>query len=297
MERVYARRIPALGAVASCALLTACSLPMLAKQAPEPLRESAPAGEQLSVVEEVKPGPARAPSLEARQPIAMQVNSYLPAQKYSETGAALPYQTRPNPYLQQQGIVPLGAVKDFQQALSLQESGKDAAAADIYHNIADQYPQLAGPWVRLGDIAAERDEAVQAVQHYQKAIDINSDNMEAYLKLALVYRKAGNFGKAQQVYLAALARWPDFPEAHFNLGVLYDLYANESLEAQKHFEAYQFLTGGKDPKVQKWLVELRRRTGVEDSFISQPPVVATAAATLGASVVAPEADVEGSAQL
>ena len=297
MERVYARRIRAIGAIASCLLVSACGLPMLAKQVSEPTQQATPLGEQLAPVEVVQQGADQASSLAAKQPITRQVNAYLPRQQYSETGAALPYQPRPNPYLQQQSMVPPGAVKDFQRARSLQDSGKLAAAVDIYRRIAEQHPELAGPWVRLGDIAAEREEAAQAQQCYQKAIGINPDNMEAYIKLAYVYRKAGNFGKAQEAYLAALARWPDFPEAHFNLGVLYDLYANESLEAQKHFEAYQFLTGSKDAKVQKWLVDLRRRTGVEDSFISRPPMVATAAAAIDSTGVPQEANAAEGVQL
>ena len=46
---------------------------------------------------------------------------------------------------------------------------------------------------------------------------------------------------------------------------------NQPEQAQKHYEAYQFLTNGRDQKVHKWLVEVKQRTGIERSFIDIPP--------------------------
>jgi tetratricopeptide (TPR) repeat protein len=100
---------------------------------------------------------------------------------------------------------------------------------------------------------------------------VNKNNVNAYIALGQLQRKQGYFSDAQNTYLEALNVWKDFPEAHLNLAILYDLYVNEPEEAQKHYEAYDFLTGRKDEKVKKWLVEVKQRTGIERSFIDIPP--------------------------
>ena len=125
--------------------------------------------------------------------------------------------------------------------------------------------------MKLGDIAEKNEDYDAAIKLYKKAISINKRNVNAYIALGLVQRKQGYFADAQKTYLDALHVWKDFPEAHLDLAILYDLYVNKPVEAQKHFEAYYFLTGSKDEKVRKWLVEVRRRTGIERSFIDNPP--------------------------
>jgi len=89
----------------------------------------------------------------------------------------------------------------------------------------------------------------------------------------LVQRRQGYFSDAHNTYLEALAVWKDFPEAHLNLAILYDLYLNRAEEAQKHYEAFYFLGGEKDKEAHKWLVEVKQRTGIDTSFIDTPPAV------------------------
>jgi tetratricopeptide (TPR) repeat protein len=148
-----------------------------------------------------------------------------------------------------------------------------------------KYPTLSGPWVKLGQIAEKRKKYDEAVKDYTNAINANRNNVNAYIALALLQRNLGKFTAAQKAYLDVLAIWKDFPEAHLNLAILYDLYMNRPEYAQKHYEAYEFLTGGKDTNVHKWLVEIRQRTGIQYSFIDVPPKVAaqTASTEAGAS--------------
>jgi Flp pilus assembly protein TadD len=123
----------------------------------------------------------------------------------------------------------------------------------------------------LGVIAEKEEKYDEAIGHYRKAISVNEKNVNAYLALGLVQRKQGHFADAHTTYVEALDVWRDFPEAHLNLAILYDLYVNQPEQAQRHYEAYQFLTGGKDRKVHKWLVEVKQRTGIDRSFIDIPP--------------------------
>jgi tetratricopeptide (TPR) repeat protein len=156
-------------------------------------------------------------------------------------------------------------------ASSLLQQGRLNAARTQFLKITEKFPSLSGPWVKLGTIAEKEEKYDEAITHYKEAINVNKNNVNAYIALGLVQRKQGYFSDAQNTYLAALDVWKDFPEAHLNLAILYDLYANKPEEAQKHYEAYSFLSGGKNEKAHKWLAEVKQRTGIEVSFIDNPP--------------------------
>jgi len=195
----------------------------------------------------------------------------LPQQPYDRTGKKLPFVPQPNPYAAQTNAVPDEATAGFVVASGLVKQGKLKAAKKQFESLTVRFPTLSGPWAMLGVIAEKEEKFDEAIGNYRKAISVNEKNVNAYLALGLVQRKQGYFGDAQATYVEALEVWRDFPEAHLNLAILYDLYVNQPEQAQKHYEAYHFLTGGRDTKVHKWLVEVKQRTGIERSFIDVPP--------------------------
>lgn len=195
----------------------------------------------------------------------------LPQQAYTPEGDKIAYSAEPNPYTSDDSEVPLAAKLAFQSASKLLAKEQYREARKAFKAMTMDYPTLSGPWVKLGEIAAKRDNPQRAEAAYRKAIDVNPRNVNAYMALALYQRRQGDFDGARQSYIDALDLWKDFPGAHLNLAILYDLYLNRPELAQPHYEAYDFLTDGNDPKVGNWLVEVRRRTGIETSFIDNPP--------------------------
>ncbi|MDX1693297.1 MAG: tetratricopeptide repeat protein [Ketobacteraceae bacterium] len=196
---------------------------------------------------------------------------FLPKQEYAPDGSKIPYKAMPNPQLQNKAPVDPAAIARFNRADQLLREGQHKAARKEFLSITKDFPALSGPWVRVAELEISNKSYGKAFEAYQSAIAANPDNMKARLDLGMVYRAQGYFAEAQETYLKALERWPDFAEAHYNLGVLYDLYVNNPVAAQKHFQAYYFLTGKTDEKVRKWLVELQRRSGDETDYIDQPP--------------------------
>lgn len=197
--------------------------------------------------------------------------AFLPKQEYDAEGKKIPYVPAPNPYTEQPAPVPPAARSAFADALALMKDGELRLARKGFWAMTKEFPELSGPWVKLAELSEQREKPEQAREYYRKALEVNPANVNAYLKQAVFERRQGEFDKARDAYLAALETWNDFPEAHLNLAILYDLYMNRPEEAQPHYEAYDFLTGGSDPKVADWLIEIRRRTGIETSFIDNPP--------------------------
>ena len=195
----------------------------------------------------------------------------LPRQTYNAAGERVPYVPQANPYTTGVMSVPPEAKAIFLVADARLKGGDLEVAKMKFTTLTEKYPSLSGPWLKLGAIAEAQEKFPEAIEHYKRAISVNRNNVNAYIALGLLQRKQGYFSDAYNTYHDALMVWRDFPEAHLNLAILYDLYLNNPEEAQKHYEAYYFLTGEKSEKVQKWLVEVRHRTGIDESFIDTPP--------------------------
>lgn len=213
---------------------------------------------------------------EAGQKVAlMPTEQFVPNQKYDENKKPIPYEVTENPYLANKSKIAKGSVLLFIEAKKAKRKGNLKQAKQKLEIITKRDESLSGPWVMLGDIAVEQKDFKTAESHYQKAIQINDDNINAYVALAKVQRLMGEFHVAQNTLALALKVWPDFPEAHLNLGVLYDLYLNQPKQAQMHMEAYLFLNNYKNKQAIAWYQEVQSRTGIESSFIRASEQTAT----------------------
>lgn len=203
-------------------------------------------------------------------PQLLSTREYLPMRRYAPDQTVVPYVATPNPYLSLQGRIDKDAVTGFIAARKALKNNQLKEADQRLEQVIAADPTLAGPWVLRGDIAVQNNDPTTALAHYRKALSVNKFNVNAYLPLAKLLREQGDFIAAQNVYAQALGVWKDFPEAHLNLGVLYDIYLNDPLQAQQHMEAYQFLQGTDEPTVARWLEELRARTGIAPNLYIGP---------------------------
>lgn len=203
-------------------------------------------------------------------PELVETGQFLPKQEYDDKiSSYIPYEAKENPYLSLSGRIKKEAVTKFIEARRAFKKKQYDQVDLLLNEVVAIEPGLSGPWVMRGNIALDNDDLEAAKVHFGKAIEINEKNINAYLPLAKIQRELGQFIEAQNTYAKALSVWPDFPEAHLNLGILYDLYLNKPAQAQKHMEAYVFLVKEPTQKVSVWLNEIRQRTGLEPSFADQ----------------------------
>ena len=80
----------------------------------------------------------------------------------------------------------------------------------------------------------------------------------------MLLRRNGKFLEAEAAYLKAVTASPDYALAHYNLGVLNELYLQRLDSALQHFERYQELAG-EDELVEKWISDLQRRVPASQS--------------------------------
>lgn len=152
------------------------------------------------------------------------------------------------------------AVGDYMSAINLIRENKFDDALVVLKSINARYPRLSGPLVNEGIIYLRKERWADALDSFDRALKINDKNPYAWNLRGLALKESGKFVDARASYERALALDPQYARAHFNLGVLADIYLQDLPLALAHYEKYQSLQMKPDQAVGNWIVDLRNRT-------------------------------------
>ena len=92
-------------------------------------------------------------------------------------------------------------------------------------------------WFQKGYNANEIGEYDNAILYWQKAIEINSDFVEAYCNMGVAYIYKGNYDKAIECFQKAIALDPNNPTVYDNMGVAYYDKENYNIALNFHQKA------------------------------------------------------------
>jgi len=150
--------------------------------------------------------------------------------------------------------------RNYDSALVLMQSGDYQAAIPVLQAFIEKNQELAGPHLNLGISYQKSGDFDAAVAALIKATELNPKNAAAYHQLGITYREQGNFEAALDAYTNALKLDSDYALAHRNIGILYDLYLQQPTLALDHYKRYLELIADPDQTVNRWVVDLERRT-------------------------------------
>ena len=174
--------------------------------------------------------------------------------------------------------IPAEAKAEFDRAVSLAQTGHDAAAETQFATLAQQYPQFSTPLVDLGILYRKSGNVDAAMQALQQAAARDPHSALAWTELGVTQRLGGRFKDAEQSYERAIAADPAYAPAYRDRGVLRDLYLDEPAAALGDFEHYHRLAGDDKPAAM-WIAELQHRTGIKAPPATQPPAATAGVAT------------------
>ncbi len=172
------------------------------------------------------------------------------SKKEAETG---------QPQAQPQEVISPEARQQYDDALKAMRNGDNAKAKELLSNLSKTYPDLSGPYTNLGLIYFREGKIDEAEAEFLQAVKANPKSAVSYNHLGIISRGKGKFQEAKAHYEQALKINDDYAYAHLNLGILYDLYLGELDKALEHYNRFQSLSPEKDPEVEKWIVDLKRR--------------------------------------
>jgi tetratricopeptide (TPR) repeat protein len=156
---------------------------------------------------------------------------------------------------------------DYARALELMGRDDYAAAIPVLQNFIQQHPEHAGPYLNLGIAYRHGGDRAAAQQALNRSLELNP-SAAVYNQLGMLYREQGEFESALTAYRTALQLNPDYSLAHRNLGILYDLYLQQPVLALDHYRRFIELDGSSDPDVDRWVVDLQRRTDSAQASVS-----------------------------
>ncbi|BFM09601.1 tetratricopeptide repeat protein [Halioxenophilus aromaticivorans] len=246
-----------LAALASAtALLSACAGFTSPPPLSVPQTESAPASAGTTLeVEALPPG-------EEGIPVSIDLASPTPAASVDENGVPSVPAAMPNPYLANAQPVSESVQKLFDRALEFHRDKNWPEAELAWQELALAAPRLSGPLLNLGIVYEATERPELAENSYKKAIQTNSLNVNAYNQLAILKRKQGKFAEAETLYTQALRVWPDHPESHRNIAILYDLYMGKLEQALAHYQRYSQLEEEPERALKGWIRDLQRRLDI-----------------------------------
>jgi predicted Zn-dependent protease len=132
------------------------------------------------------------------------------------------------------------ALAEFERGLDL-EDDDPAAACSAYGKALELDSELVDAWVNLGRLAHQAGSAAEAVRLYHHALERSPDDPVIHFNLALALEDARGAGPAASHYERALALDPSFADAHFNLAALCEKLGRKT-DALRHYHAYKKLT-------------------------------------------------------
>ena len=154
--------------------------------------------------------------------------------------------------------VPAQALTLFEQAAAIMAAGDLVDAELRFKEFLRRYPDYPGGHVNLAIIHINNGDEDAAQADLDAALALNPNHPAALNQQGMLFRRNGKFIEAEAAYLKAVTASPDYALAHYNLGVLNELYLQRLDYALENFEQYQSLVGN-DKQVEKWIIDLRRR--------------------------------------
>jgi Tfp pilus assembly protein PilF len=150
--------------------------------------------------------------------------------------------------------------KDFNQAVAMLKDQNNGQAIELLEKVIAQSPGISAPYIDIAIAYQRIGKPEQAEEHLKTALKLFPEHPVASNEYGLLYRKTGRFSEARSVYERAIARFPGYYPLHRNLGILCDLYLDDSECALKQFEIYSERRPA-DAQVKIWISELRLRLG------------------------------------
>lgn len=150
---------------------------------------------------------------------------------------------------------------EFEQAVALLQEDRYREAEVLLLAITSEQPELAGPWINLGQVYVATDQPEEARRAFEAAAAANPYNCTAHNELGLLARVNGDFEAAERHYLDCIERVPEDRAAYLNLGILYELYLGRLTDALVSYRQYQSLSTEPDRRVDGWVMDLERRLG------------------------------------
>lgn len=150
----------------------------------------------------------------------------------------------------------------YERALAALQAEQPDLAEQRLNPLARQYPDLAEVSLNLALAQYQQGHYEPALQSLQPLLQRSPSIASAHNLAGLVAVHQGRFRDAEKHYQTALAVDANYPNALYNLALLYDVYFQQVAEAVVYYERYMAQVDD-DQETLNWLEHLRFSLGGE----------------------------------
>ncbi len=125
-----------------------------------------------------------------------------------------------------------------------QSGGGSAPAVNFQQNIkmlkdlVASDPQNRNAWVQLGHNYFDSNQPMEAIEAYNKALEINPNDPDVLTDQGVMFRALGWYDKAIENFKKANQLNPNHPQSLFNMGVVYRHDMQDLIKAREAWEQY-----------------------------------------------------------
>lgn len=95
-----------------------------------------------------------------------------------------------------------------------------ADAVTLWQDCVNKSPQKYRPHANLGNVLKDAGKITEAIEHFNKALELKGEPAEIYNNLGTAYNKLGRIEESIQYYKKALGLNPNLAAAHYNLATV-----------------------------------------------------------------------------
>jgi cytochrome c-type biogenesis protein CcmH/NrfG len=120
----------------------------------------------------------------------------------------------------------------------VQSQGQLQNQIQLLQDTVKKNPRDNRAWIQLGNMLMDSARFPEAIDAYQKALELDPGNVDVRVDMGTCYRNAGQPQKAVEAYKKALAINPNHLNAYRNLGVVSAFDLRDRKTAVQAFEEY-----------------------------------------------------------
>jgi tetratricopeptide (TPR) repeat protein len=155
--------------------------------------------------------------------------------------------------------VPQRARQSYARALAAMQAENWTEAELELKDLLLEFDSYPGPYINIAIVYMHENRNDDAMKALKSALALDPAEPAANDEMGILLRREGRFKEAEAAYRRAIAADPGYLLAYRNLGVLLDLYLGRGAEALDCYRHYQQGLAKPDPRVARWIVELKRR--------------------------------------
>lgn len=158
----------------------------------------------------------------------------------------------------------------FQEGLRFEQAGSIKEAMQSYEKAIEVDARSAGAWVNLGTIYFNARQFGRAETHYRRALEADPTYALAHFNIGNLYDERGDYDRALRHYRQAVELNARYADAHYNLALLHQ-GRGHVMEAVRHWKIYLKLDPGSSwgAIARKELEKLRKSTVVRGSRLPE----------------------------